>query len=193
MSEKKEQSQSYFSAPGNPEFISNCRMDYTPSLRSKLGSHVKWSNFFGTGQRLHCHTKYREAKVMPAVGAGQEKHSDIIPNTAPQVQEPSRLTPGPNEHDQPLGDEQEPADGEDDEQRHDGLAADAHTLAQPLVNMFKMLAVTQFFANMPLQSKTLRCVIQDSRCKIIATRYYSISMIFSDCLSLIVLSGNLSW
>ena len=106
---------------------------------------------------------------MSAVGGGQEKHSDIIPNIIPQVQEPPRLPPGPNEHDQPLGDEQEPADGEDDEQRHDGLAADAHTLAQPLVNMFKMLAVTQFFANMPLQSKTLRCVIQDSRCKIIAT------------------------
>ena len=81
--EKKERSQSYFNASGNPKFISNCRMDYTPSLRSKLGSHVKWSNFFGTGQRLHCHTKYREAKVMPAVGAGQEKHSDIIPNIVP--------------------------------------------------------------------------------------------------------------
>ena len=69
----KERSQSYFNASGNPEFIvPNCRMDYTPSLRSKLGSHVKWSNFFGTGQRLHCHTKYREAKVMSAVGGARK-------------------------------------------------------------------------------------------------------------------------
>lgn len=58
-----------------------------------------------------------------------------------QVQEPHGLPPRPNEHDQPVGDNQEPADGEDGAQQCDGLASNAHPLLKSLVNMFEILAV----------------------------------------------------